>query len=151
MRILTLLLLSALMLPGMTAIAQNKTAPSAVRSAFAKQFPDVVQVLWEKDGTEWEGDFKLNGVMYSATYSSDGTWKETEHRIRPSAMPEVVQLTLSSEFSEYKLGVAKLKETPEGTFFEIELKGEEGKVTATINADGEVLEQEEEDEFDDED
>jgi Putative beta-lactamase-inhibitor-like, PepSY-like len=53
--------------------------PALVEQAFTKKFSSATQVKWERESdTEYEANFKLDDVHYSANFSSDGKWLETE-------------------------------------------------------------------------
>ncbi len=124
------------------ACAQTKgeETPEAVQSAFSKKFPDAKSVKWEKESEqEWEAEFKLNGVGYSANFTSSGEWKETEHEIRSNEIPEVVNATLKSEFSGYEVEDSEITEKPEETEYEFELEKGEVVYEVTISAEGKVV------------
>lgn len=139
-QILAAVLLVAAIASGMYAFGIKEDAPLKVTAAFAKMFPAIKKVKWEKESdTEWEGEFKMKGAEYSANFLGDGTWQETEHEIKKNAIPVNVKRTLDTEFSGYKINEAELSETPEGSVYEFELeKGEEG-VEVTIDINGKVI------------
>ena len=61
---------------------QTKAIPEIVKTAFTKKFPSVKKVDWEKESdSEWEAVFKMNRIEYSANFTTDGKWLETEHEI----------------------------------------------------------------------
>lgn len=132
------------------ACAQSKhDAPQKVKSAFAQKFPDAQKVKWEmEEENEWEAEFKLNGEEYSASFATDGTWKETESEIEASALPSAVTNTLKKEFGEYKIEEAELSETPKGKFYEVELEKGETDIEAVISANGKLIKKEIEKEHD---
>jgi uncharacterized membrane protein YkoI len=126
-----------------TACAQKTTAPENVAKAFTQKFPDAKSVKWDKENdTEWEAEFKLNGEEYSANFSTDGTWKETEHEIEKSDVPANVKQTLDSEFVGYKIEEAEISETAEGSVYEFELEKGETEMEVAISPDGKVVEKE---------
>jgi len=126
-----------------TACAQKTTAPENVAKAFTQKFPDAKSVKWDKENeTEWEAEFKLKGEEYSANFSTDGTWKETEHEIEQSAIPANVKQTLDSEFAGYKIEEAEISETAEGSVYEFELKKDKTEMEVAISPDGTVVKKE---------
>lgn len=134
---------------GLMSCAQD--APSSVKEAFEKKFPNAKSVKWEKENdAEWEADFKMNGIKYSANFLSDGSWKETEHEIKKSELPTEVQNTLNQQFNEYKIEEAEMVETSEFSGYEIEIEKGKEAIELVIDKSGKVLKQktEEEDEND---
>lgn len=120
----------------------KENVPETVKSAFSKKFPAVTKVKWEKEKEgEWEGSFKMDKKEYSANFAVDGTWLETEFEISKSEIPVLVQQTLDSQFSEYRIEESEQSETSNGIAYEFEL--EKGKVELEVSIDesGKVIEQ----------
>mgnify|MGYP003627220840 CR=1 FL=1 len=63
-------------------------APQKVEEAFAKKFPTAKKVKWEKENaTEWEAEFKMNKVEYSANFLEDGRKQNTRLMKKQSLKP----------------------------------------------------------------
>jgi sulfur carrier protein ThiS len=125
-----------------TACGQKDNVPTKVKAAFTKKFPDAKNLRWGKESaTEWEAEFKLNGQDYSANFTSDGSWKETEYRIQKSDLPEAVQTTLSENYNDYNIEIAEVSETAKGKVFEILLKNGDKKTEAVIYSNGQMVKQ----------
>lgn len=108
-----------------------------------QKFPDAKSVKWDKENeTDWEAEFKLNGEEYSANFSTDGVWKETEHEIEKTAIPANVKQTLDNEFSGYKIEESEISETAEGSVYEFELEKDKVKMEVTVSPDGKVVKKE---------
>lgn len=45
---------------------------------------------WEKEKSEYEASFVLNGVKVSANFTVSGEWKETEATVSVSDLPKIV-------------------------------------------------------------
>lgn len=128
---------------GFTACAQKTNVPENVNKAFSQKFPDAKSVKWDKENdTEWEAEFKLKGIDYSANYSTDGVWKETEHKIETSAIPAPVKQTLDNEFAGYKIEESEISETAEGSVYEFELEKDKTKMEVAISPNGKVVNKE---------
>ncbi|CAG5082863.1 PepSY-like domain-containing protein [Parvicella tangerina] len=139
---------------GMTAVSCAQSAPAEVQEAYKAKFSNAERVKWEKENsTEWEAEFKLDGKEYSANFSNDGEWKETEHEVSKSDLPSAVKQTLSAEFNGYKVEAAESIETPKFSGYEMELEKGESTMEVVIDAKGKVLKKkvEKEDDDDDED
>lgn len=118
----------------------EKDVPSKVKAAFAEKFPNVKKAKWDKESeTEWEAEFKLNGKEYSANFTSDGTWKETEYEIKESEIPVEVKNILDNEFAGYEIDEVEISETTEGKIYKIELEKGETEMEVAIYANGEIV------------
>lgn len=122
--------------------AENKV-PEKIQKIFSQKFPNAKNVKWDKENAnEWEAEFKIDGKDYSANFNSDGTWKETEYKIRKSDIPAVVKSTLDNDFPGYKMEKAEASETTKGKVFEFKLEKDETDVHVAIAADGKIIEKE---------
>lgn len=124
-------------------ISTGDKAPQKVTDAFVKKFPNVKKVKWEKENeTEWEAEFKVNKVEYSANFIEDGTWKETEHEIDEKEIPQTVKVALTKGFPGYEIEEAEISETKEGTVYEFEIEKGESEMEVAIDANGTIIKQE---------
>lgn len=118
--------------------------PQKVKDAFSKKFPTAQKVKWDKEkNNEWEAEFKMNGKEYSANFSSEGEWKETESEIKTTELPASVKKTLETEFAGYKIEEAELAETLQGTFYEVEVEKDKKEFEVVLSKDGKVIKKEE--------
>ena len=86
--------------------------------------PQVKKVKWDKESdAEWEAEFKMDGMEYSANFLEDGTWKETEHEIEQKDIPDAVRATLDNELPGYEIEEAEISETVDGLTYEFEVEG----------------------------
>lgn len=142
----------ATVLLGLSSVSCGQSAPENVKEAFSKKFPDAKDVKWEKENkSEWEAEFKMAGEEYSANFSNEGEWMETEHEMKISDLPNVVKNTLSSEFDGYEVEEAEMVETPKFKGYELELEKGKSTLEVVFDANGKVLKKKEEKEDDDED
>ncbi len=134
--------------------ATKDKAPEAVKDAFAKKFPTAKKVDWEKENDkEWEAEFKMNKIEYSANFLEDGTWQETEHELEISEVPQNVLNALKSNFPNYEIEEAEMAETPAGILYEFEIEKGKEELEIAIDANGKVVKKQssKEDGDDDED
>lgn len=125
---------------GLSTMLLGQNPPSTVKDAFQLKFPNAQSVKWEMEHeTEWEAEFKLDGTKYSASFSNEGAWKETEHEVAESSLPSAVKNTLKNEFTGYKIEEAEMIETPKFSGYELELEKGESTWEVVITADGKVL------------
>lgn len=138
------LLLGAVVVISLTSCGQTaRDLPPGVQSAFTQKFPDATRVKWDKENdAEWEAEFILNGVEYSANFDNSGTWMETEHEISASDIPEAIKSTLDKAYPDYNIEVSEISETADGKVFEFSLKSGTKKVSVSIDSNGIVMEDE---------
>lgn len=117
--------------------SENDNVPTAVISAFNQKFPTAQDAEWEmEDETEWEAEFKLNDIEYSANFSINGEWKETEHEIIESEIPSDIRSLLDQRFTDYIVEEAEISESPTRKSFEFEIEIGEDKFEVVIDANG---------------
>jgi len=118
--------------------------PAAVSDAFKAKFPTSTPIKWENENsTEYEAEFKIDGVECSANFDQTGKWLETETEIEISKIPIPVSQALAKNFEGYKVEEAEKIEKPDSIInYEVEvLKGKE-KVEIHISKSGEILKKE---------
>lgn len=130
--------------------ANKDKVPQAVKNAFAKKFPTAKKVDWEKENDkEWEAEFKLDKVEYSANFLEDGTWQETEHEVKEAELPQQVLSYLKTNFSDYEIEEAEVSETAQGTVYEVEIEKGKEEWKITLDFQGKVIKKQSEDEDND--
>jgi hypothetical protein len=145
------LLLGSVIVLSQVACAQE-SVPTEVATAFSQKFPTAKNVKWDKETeTEWEAEFKLDGKEYSANFTFEGVWQETEYEIKKSEIPAEVQATLTSEFGDFKMEESEISETAEGKVFEFILEKKETTLEVAISPTGKVIKKEVKTEEDEED
>lgn len=152
MKRVTILLLGLVMVFSQSCAQTKTNVPEKVQSAFSQKFPTAKKIKWDKENdSEWEAEFKMNGKEYSANFTSEGTWKETEHEIKKSDIPAAVKQTLDQEFAGYDVEEAEISETADRKVYEFAIKKEETDMEVAISPDGKVLKKEVKNEEDEED
>lgn len=123
---------------------KDSEVPTAVKQAFAKNFPSAKEVKWSKeDGTEFEAEFKSGATEKSANFDQSGKWVVTETEIKKSDLPQAVQAAVTKEFAGYKMDEIEKVEKPDNVvLYEMEL--EKNKVTYEVqfDANGKVIKKE---------
>lgn len=137
----------AVLMSGSFTWAQKADAPQNVKVAFAEKFPVAKSVKWNRESqTEWEAEFKMNGMKYSANFLEDGTWEETEQVVKMTDIPSNVKKTLDTEFLGQKIEEAEISETLEGTVYEFGLERGKQRLEVAIDNNGKVVRKEMKDE-----
>ena len=118
-------------------------APQKVKDAFAKKFPTVKKVKWEKENEkEWEAEFKMNRIEYSANFLSDCTWQETEHEIKEKEVPKNIMKALENAFPGYEIEESEISETGKGMVYEFDIEKGETEMEVAIDTNGKIVKQE---------
>lgn len=137
----------------LTACGQGQV-PQEVKASFKDKFPDAKNVSWDNENSdEWEAEFKMNGVDYSANFSSEGEWMETETEIDKAELPSEVAQGLQSKYPGASIEKAEKAERKEGTLYEIAIETDNGEMEVIFDSRGNFVKKEaaEEDEHEEED
>lgn len=140
-----IIVLFAAVLLSHTACAQKISAdqiPASVISSFKTRFPGVTDVRWEKELSEYEANFKMNGNEISANFDANGKWLETEIEIKVSELPVAVQSAIHTYFSGYEIEEAsKVESLRHGNCYEAEIEKGEETLDVLFSADGKLISQ----------
>lgn len=102
----------------------NKNIPLNVKNAFAKQFPSVKNVKWNKEDANFEADFDLNGLDNSALFNVNGNLLETETEIKD--LPKDILAAVKAKYPNQKvLEIAKITNSKSVVSYEVEIKGKD--------------------------
>jgi hypothetical protein len=137
----SILILSAVLLLSFTACGQSDNkVPEAVKSSFSQKFSNATNVKWDKENdNEWEAEFKMDGIKYSANFDNSGAWSETEYQISISDIPEAVKTTLNKESAGSKIEVSEVSETKDGKVYEFIISKGENKMELVIDNAGNIV------------
>lgn len=70
---------------------KNGKTPDAVTTAFEKKYPAIKDVDWEKeDVNQFEAEFEINEVEYSAVFDKSGKFMEEEMEIKVADLPNSI-------------------------------------------------------------
>jgi hypothetical protein len=120
--------------------AQTKV-PEKVQSAFNGKFPKATQVKWEEDDGEFEAEFIIDSVNYSANFSEKGKWLETETTITFDALPDAVKKVVKDGFKDNEIKSVYLVEDSEGlVYYEVDVLKKDKTIEKYYNKDGSEIE-----------
>ena len=132
--------------------SKSVQVPEAAKTAFNQKFPNAKKVKWELEQEgEYEAEFRLDGQEYSAIFTANGEWKETEHEIQRSEIPQGILAILDQHFTDYKIEEAELAETASGNAYEFEIEVGEQDLEVKIDAQGHLTQQKTDDDDDEND
>lgn len=131
---------SAMMIGAATLYAQGKTTKE-VEIAFNSRFPNAVKVKWEKENDqEYEANFILNGINYSANFSNNGAWLETESPMAFEKLPLKVQTNFKREHKDLKIkAVDKIEASNGEVQYEIEARKGLTTIDYVYNSEGKLI------------
>ena len=134
------LLLTVIIGSGICAFGLGNEVPQKVKDAFTIKFPGAKKVKWDMESeVEWEAEFRMKGMEYSANFLEDGTWQATEHKIKIKAVHVNIQKMLQTQFEDYNLEKVELLEKPDGLFYEFELEKDDSVIEILVDKDGKVV------------
>ena len=103
---------------------QEKDVPASVKTAFQKNFPQAKVEKWEKEGTNFEAEFKLNRTEQSVLFDAQGNLLETEVEIELNQLPKGVLEYVKANYKGQKVKeAAKITDAKGTVIYEAEIKG----------------------------
>lgn len=127
-------------------ILNETKVPAKVREAFSKQYHDVKNENWEKDGANYEAEFQANKIENSVVYDTDGNLVESAIEIKPSDLPKGVSDYISTNLPHKKIKEAAKITDADGR---ISYKAEVGRQNYIFDYDCSFVRKEDEKEKDD--
>lgn len=123
------------------ACAQKNNPPKAVTDAFAQKFPDVKNAKWDMENdSEWEAEFKMGKMEYSANFSNDGKWMETEHEVDVKKLPSQVTQSVMSAYPNAKIEEAGMVEKPGNEMmYELDVEADGKDMEIVIDKAGKII------------
>lgn len=106
--------------------SKSATPPTAVKDAFAKKYPNVKKVKWEKESSNYEGGFDYNKVETSVVVDAKGNILETESEIEVSTLSKTIKDYVSKNYPNQKIKeAAMIVDSKNKTMYEAEVKGQD--------------------------
>ena len=98
--------------------------PAVVKTAFAKKYPNITKVKWDKENENYEASFDLNKVDCSVLFDANGNIIETEVEIELNELPKGVLDYVKARYAGKKAKeAAKITDAKGNVTYEVELKG----------------------------
>jgi uncharacterized membrane protein YkoI len=95
--------------------------PVAVKTAFAKAYPNAKEAKWDKENSDFEASFKNQSDELSVLFDAKGKVLETEKEVTLDKLPAAVQKALKGK----KVKEAAIIEKEGKTFYEAEVGGKD--------------------------
>ncbi len=123
------------------AISKEIEIPKVVEDTFTQKFMNASSLKWEKEGKDYEVNFKMSNQKMSAKFSADGDWDETEILINSSKLNKKILDYLNSKYPKYKIIEAvSVESKKDGEFLEVEFKFNGKKIELKFTFEGNLIE-----------
>ncbi len=131
------LLLMAFSMSSFAQKQSRKDVPENVQSAFIAKFPDAQKVKWEMENeSEWEAEFKWKNKEYSANFTTEGVWVETEYEIKVNEIPSNIKAIMDKNLTAYKIEEVEIAESASGQSYEMEISMGKEEFEISIDEQG---------------
>ncbi len=118
--------------------------PKNVIAEFQKKFPKAEKSEWEMENADYEVNFKINKIEWSAKFDKAGKLLEAEQEIKVSELPQIVKQSIEKEFPGGKIDEAEKATLSDNKIvYEVEVKKSKKIFEVQISVDGKILKKEE--------
>ncbi len=115
-------------------------APINAVKAFKTAHPQAENVTWDKEGINYEANYKESGKDYSVVITSAGKILETEQEISTSELPSGVIQYLNNNYHGYSLkGAARIEDDKGNIKYEAEINNGKASKDVMFDKDGNPL------------
>jgi len=121
--------------------AQNirrEQVPSVVFNAFAQQFPEAVDIEWEKHRELYNVEFEIGKADHELWLDDKGTFVRHEEEVEPYLLPQKVQERLRTDFAGAETDDAWRITEGNNLYYLVELESWPGDKHVRIHEDGTV-------------
>jgi len=118
-------------------VAENEV-PSVVSNTFQQEFPNATDVEWETVGADYEADFEVETVDYSALISAEGAVAKYKYDIAAASLPEAVTEKIVAEYENKRVDDSETLVIDAVTYYQVELDDEPEDQQVIFNEDGTV-------------
>ena len=103
---------------------QEKDVPDSVKASFQKNYPNIKEVKWDKEGEKYEASFDLNKIDNSVLFDAQGNLLETEVEIELNQLPKGVLEYVKANYKRQNVKeAAKITDAKGIVVYEAEIKG----------------------------
>jgi hypothetical protein len=125
----TILALGPIITISLASMAQQVAptkVPAAIKTSFAKAYPGVKAVKWEKESGTYEASFKHAQEDLSAVFAVNGEQLESEISMKPSELPTAVQAYVKTKHKGAAIKeAAKITKSTGEINYEAEVNGKD--------------------------
>ncbi len=115
--------------------------PAAVKETLLSSFPDAADIDWEQKGDDYEADFDVNKVDYSALFNASGSLIKHKQDIPESELPDAVRAAINTDYAAYRLDDIERLEEGQTMLYQVELDNNTKDEKLVYSADGQQAQQ----------
>lgn len=116
----------------------EKEVPSAIKESLKKNF-SVIKAEWDKEGENYEGNFKQKGIETSIVFDAKGSVLEVEREIKKNELPSVILDVIKKDYALYEIEEAARIEANGIVTYEAELEKKEESFDLIFDNAGKLL------------
>ena len=133
--------ISACLLQAESQTVLPSNIPTAVIDEFEKKFPDAGNIRWTQEMPGFlEAEFLGAKGLMNVTYSTTGTWFETDYNIKRDSLPAACTEYISTNFPESKIFHSGVSESSiHGLRYEVDIRSDGKKWELTFDATGKFI------------
>ena len=116
------------------------SVPTELSNALAKEHPNarIVDIEKEKNGMT-EVEIVHGSISKDVMFTAEGTWAYTTWDISKRHLEDVVKNAVTAAHPGYVIDDADFIETPDGSYFLVEMEQGEREIYVKVTAEGEIL------------
>jgi len=120
--------------------SSGMNVPEAISNAFAKKYPSVKKVSWEKENSNYEGEFMDGKIEKSVVFDANGTFLEEETEINVSVLPAIIVDYCKMNYENHKMTeAAKIVNAKGDVSYEAEMRKGGKEFDVIFDAQGNVI------------
>ncbi|MCE1190407.1 MAG: hypothetical protein LWX56_14860 [Ignavibacteria bacterium] len=101
---------------------QSEKIPNEVSRAFMQAYPNVKGVKWDKEESNFEANFSLNGKKMAVVYNCAGKCIEIEESISLNEIPQIIINNVHSLYKNWTITeLAKITRANKTVLFEVQI------------------------------
>lgn len=127
MKEVVLIILSAITIASCRDGYPVSKVPSIVHNTISARFPGAIDIDWLKNANEYEAEFELNDVEYTAFVGPNGKLLSYKYDIKATDLPEAMVSVLRTQYKDYKVDKAEKVERNDSTYYQAGLEGKKKK------------------------
>jgi hypothetical protein len=135
-----LIVFSTIIIFAISVSAQQKPGtkvPENVVKSFQSDHPKAQDITWDKEGVNYEANYKENNNSFSVVIDKEGQILETESEISISDLPPGTVKYINDNYKDYSLsGAAKIVDNKGNVKYEAEIKNGETSRDVMFGKDG---------------
>jgi len=97
--------------------------PSVVKNAFEQQYTNAVDIEWEKNRKNFEADFEIANIDYTALFNPEGQLLMAKQDIPETELPAAIAEKIALDFPDYYIDDVDRITIESRVLYQVELDG----------------------------